>query len=85
VPIEPKFRWLYLIDWREFAALVRFERARGRCQRCRRPHGQTVLDLVTVDVGTRTSVNGAMGAAGLFCTCRRRDRWNGWVRTTRAT
>src|SRR6476620_108275 len=45
MPIKPEFRWLYPIDWRELSALVRFERARGRCQHCRRPHGQDVMHL----------------------------------------
>lgn len=43
MPIPARNRWLYPIDWTEVSRLVRFERAKGRCQRCRRPHGRIVL------------------------------------------
>jgi ribosomal protein S14 len=42
MPIRPEHRWLYPIDWRELSAMVRFRRARGRCEHCGRPHGQDV-------------------------------------------
>lgn len=42
MPIRPSQRWYYPIDWRELSRLVRFERAGGRCEHCRRPHGQWV-------------------------------------------
>ncbi len=45
VPIAPQHRWLYPIDWRELSAFIRFRRAKGRCERCRRPHGRDVLHL----------------------------------------
>lgn len=45
MPIMPEHRWLYPIDWRELSALIRFGRAKGRCERCRRPHGRTVCHL----------------------------------------
>lgn len=45
VPIRPEHRWLYPIDWRELSNLVRFTRAKGRCEHCDRPHGTTVLHL----------------------------------------
>ena len=45
MPIAPENRWLYPIDWRELSLLVRFRRARGRCERCGRPHGQDVVHL----------------------------------------
>jgi hypothetical protein len=38
MPIRPEFRPLYPPDWPELSRRVRFERAGGRCQRCRRPH-----------------------------------------------
>jgi len=31
------------IDWRELSIVIRFERAKGRCERCARPHGQIVI------------------------------------------
>jgi 5-methylcytosine-specific restriction endonuclease McrA len=45
VPILARYKWLYPIDWPQLSALVRFERAEGRCQRCGRPHGQEVRHL----------------------------------------
>jgi hypothetical protein len=38
MPIRPEFRPLYPPDWPDLSRRVRFERAGGRCQRCRRPH-----------------------------------------------
>jgi hypothetical protein len=43
--MRPQFRWLYPIDWPELSAVIRFERAQSRCERCRRPHGQLVQHL----------------------------------------
>ena len=45
MPIAREHRWLYPIDWRELSALIRFGRAKGRCEHCRRPHGRAVLHL----------------------------------------
>jgi hypothetical protein len=45
LPIRPEFRWLYPIDWPQLSALIRFERAKGRCQCCGRPHGKLVYHL----------------------------------------
>lgn len=45
MPIAPEHRWLYPIDWRELSAFIRFGRAKGRCEHCRRPHGREVLHL----------------------------------------
>ena len=45
MPIAPEHRWLYPIDWRELSNLIRFQRAKGRCEHCRRPHGRDVLHL----------------------------------------
>ena len=38
MPIHPEARALYPPDWPELSRRVRFERAGGRCQCCRRPH-----------------------------------------------
>jgi hypothetical protein len=43
MPIAPENRWLYPIDWRELSQLIRFGRAKGRCERCSRPHGAEVV------------------------------------------
>lgn len=45
MPIRPEYRRLYPIDWVQLSALIRFERAKGRCQGCRRPHGWMVCHL----------------------------------------
>lgn len=45
MPIRPENRWLYPIDWRELSAFVRFQRAKGRCEQCGRPHGIKVRHL----------------------------------------
>ena len=38
-------RWLYPIDWPELSKLIRFGRAKGRCEHCCRPHGQQIFHL----------------------------------------
>ena len=45
MPIRPEHRWLYPIDWPQLSAVIRFERAKGRCEHCVRPHGQLVCHL----------------------------------------
>ena len=45
MPIRPEYRWLYPIDWKQLSALIRFERAKGCCEECGRPHGQIVCHL----------------------------------------
>lgn len=46
MPIRAEHRWLYPIDWPEISRIVRFKRAGGRCEHCRRPHGRHVAQLV---------------------------------------
>ena len=45
MPIKPELRWFYPIDWPQVSRWVRFVRAKGRCQACGRPHGETVRHL----------------------------------------
>lgn len=45
MPIKREFKWLYPVDWPQLSALVRFVRAEGRCQGCRRPHRADVKHL----------------------------------------
>jgi hypothetical protein len=45
MPIMREHRWLYPIDWPELSKLIRFGRAKGRCEHCRRPHGQRIFHL----------------------------------------
>lgn len=42
MPIRPELKALYSKRWPEISRHVRFERARGRCQACGRPHGEWV-------------------------------------------
>ena len=32
MPIRRQHLWLYPIDWRELSLLIRFRRAKGRCE-----------------------------------------------------
>ena len=45
MPIAPEHRWFYPIDWPELSNLIRFRRAKGRCEHCARPHGHEVIHL----------------------------------------
>ena len=45
MPIKPELRYFYPIDWPQISHWVRFVRAKGRCQVCGRPHGETVQHL----------------------------------------
>ena len=45
MPIRREHRFFYPIDWPQLSAVVRFRRARGRCEGCGRPHGQRVVHL----------------------------------------
>lgn len=45
MPIRPQHRYLYPIDWPQITDYTRFERAGGRCEHCRRPHGHAVLHM----------------------------------------
>src|SRR5688500_10878545 len=45
MPIRRELRYFYPTDWRQLSALVRFGRAKGRCERCGRPHGHAVHHL----------------------------------------
>jgi hypothetical protein len=42
MPIRPDLRWYQPIDWKQISAAIRFDRARGRCEQCARPHGATI-------------------------------------------
>lgn len=45
MPIRREHRFFYPIDWPQLSAVIRFERAKGRCEVCARPHGQRVFHL----------------------------------------
>lgn len=45
MPIRPEYKWLYPIDWPQLSAVIRFKRAKGRCEECGRPHGREIKHL----------------------------------------
>lgn len=45
MPIRRELRWFYPIDWPLISRRVRFERARGRCEACDRPHAALLTQL----------------------------------------
>ena len=45
MPIRREHRYFYPIDWPQLSAVIRFQRARGRCEICARPHGRRVFHL----------------------------------------
>jgi hypothetical protein len=45
VPIRPEHRHFYPIDWPQRSAVIRFGRADGRCEACKRPHGRVIVCL----------------------------------------
>jgi hypothetical protein len=45
MPIRSGLRWPYPTDWPQTSAAVRFGRAKGRCERCDRPHGHQIRQL----------------------------------------
>ncbi len=45
MPIRPEHRFFYPIDWPQLSDAIRFRRARGRCEKCARPHLQQVFHL----------------------------------------
>jgi hypothetical protein len=45
VPIRRHHRFFYPIDWVQLSNMIRFRRAKGRCEACGRPHGDTVAHL----------------------------------------
>ena len=55
MPIKPELRYFYPIDWPQISHWVRFVRAKGRCQVCGRPHGETVRIWAMAAGGMRRS------------------------------
>jgi len=45
MPIRKGLRGFYPIDWRQLSDVIRFERAKGRCETCGRPHGCVIHHL----------------------------------------
>ncbi|SFK59662.1 hypothetical protein SAMN05444581_111111 [Methylocapsa palsarum] len=45
MPIRPEYKWYYPVDWPQLSAMIRFERAKGRCETCGGPHGREIRHL----------------------------------------
>ena len=45
MPIRRELKGFYPIDWKELSRVIRFERAKGRCEACGQPHGRDVWHL----------------------------------------
>jgi hypothetical protein len=45
MPIRPQYKWFYPIDWPQLSAMIRFGRAKSRCEECGRPHGRGIQHL----------------------------------------
>jgi len=45
MPIRRELRGYYPIDWPQLSRVIRFERAKGRCEECGRPHGKLISHL----------------------------------------
>lgn len=45
MPIRPELKRFYPIDWPQLSDVVRFKRAKGRCETCGRPHGEVISHL----------------------------------------
>ncbi|MGH1483707.1 MAG: hypothetical protein ACRBM6_34305 [Geminicoccales bacterium] len=45
MPIRPELLGFYPIDWPQLSDTIRFERAKGRCEQCARPHGKLISHL----------------------------------------
>jgi hypothetical protein len=43
MPIRREHRFFYPIDWPKLSIAIRFGRAKGVCEGCRRPHGRIVV------------------------------------------
>jgi hypothetical protein len=45
MPIRSELRRLYPTHWPEISRRIRFDRAKGKCERCQRPHGSMIRCL----------------------------------------
>ncbi|MDT0188595.1 hypothetical protein ABEV34_14430 [Methylorubrum rhodesianum] len=67
MPIRREHRFFYPIDWRELSSVIRFGRAKGRCECCRRPHGRTVFHLGDGRWWDDEAASWRDGTGGLIC------------------
>ena len=67
MPIRREHRFFYPIDWPQLSAVIRFGRAKGRCEACQRPHGRTVFCLGDGRWWDDEAASWRDGAGGLAC------------------
>lgn len=67
MPIRREHRFFYPIDWPQLSAVIRFGRAKGRCEGCARPHGRTVFCLGDGRWWDADASSWRDGAGGLVC------------------
>jgi hypothetical protein len=83
MPIRREHRFFYPIDWPQLSAVIRFERAKGRCEVCARPHGQRVFHLGDGRWWDGEEASWRDGAGRFICLAIGADDVLGQVRTTR--
>ena len=83
MPIRREHRFFYPIDWPQLSAVIRFGRAKGRCEGCRRPHGRTVFCLGDGRWWDADAASWRDGAGGLVCIKVGAADVLGEIRTTR--
>ena len=66
MPIRRQFKYLNPIDWPQISVMIRSTRAKGRCECCDRPHGQTVQHLGDGRCGTISAWSGATAVAETY-------------------
>ena len=74
LPFRREHRFFYPIDWPQLSAVIRFGRAKKRCEGCGRPHGRTVVhrgDGRWWDDEAAAWRDGAGAIVCLACRCRR--------------
>ena len=83
MPIRREHRFFYPIDWPQLSAVIRFRRAKGRCEACGRPHGETVWHLGDGRWWDAQAGSWRDGAGQIFCLAVEADDVLRVVRTTR--
>lgn len=83
MPIRREHRFFYPIDWCELSVVIRFGRAKGRCESCGRPHGRTVFCLGDGRWWDEEAASWRDGAGRIVCLAVGADELLTTVRTTR--
>ncbi|UYW29508.1 hypothetical protein OKC48_13690 [Methylorubrum extorquens] len=83
MPIRREHRYFYPIDWPQLSAVIRFGRAKGRCESCGRPHGRTVFHLGDGRWWDEEAASWRDGAGRPICLAVGADDVLGVARTTR--